>query len=169
MEETILSWSGDLRIPVGTGLKVDMDYFSVYEEDGDYLHIDTKDLVIDASILDVEEELGALQSMGVRGHIVLMCVEYHAIYRYDLTDDEVVETILGLAHPLKDQSAVLDGRTIVYSSTGEVGHTTGSEHKCRARECTGIRLAVRWDDGAMSYPCTKGMEYDESNSTWRIT
>ena len=40
-----------------------------------------------------------------------------------------------------------------------VGRTTGGTSHCRLEGCTGLRLAVRWSDGRLTFPCTKGMDY----------
>lgn len=40
------------------------------------------------------------------------------------------------------------------------GVTTGSRHRCRMHGCTGIRLTVRWSDGKLTFPCSKGMSVD---------
>jgi len=38
-----------------------------------------------------------------------------------------------------------------------VGVPTGAERRCQLSGCTGRRLGVRWPDGKITYPCTKGM------------
>jgi len=37
------------------------------------------------------------------------------------------------------------------------GVCTGSSRPCRLEGCTGLRIGVRWGDGKVTYPCTKGM------------
>jgi len=37
------------------------------------------------------------------------------------------------------------------------GTLTGGEHHCTLEGCRGLRLAVRWPDGHMTFPCSKGM------------
>ena len=39
-----------------------------------------------------------------------------------------------------------------------VGICTGSIRNCRMEGCTGQRLGVRWEDGKITFPCTKGMK-----------
>lgn len=34
------------------------------------------------------------------------------------------------------------------------GKLTGGERLCRLEGCLGRRLAVRWTDGALTWPCT---------------
>lgn len=46
----------------------------------------------------------------------------------------------------------------IYSrNSKEVGNTTGSEKCCQLAGCNGRRLAVRWSDGKLTWPCTKGL------------
>ena len=58
--------------------------------------------------------------------------------------------------------------TKVISRTGEKGLLTGSQRLCQMEGCRGKRLYVRWKDGRITMPCTKGMEFDNSTDTWRI-
>jgi len=44
------------------------------------------------------------------------------------------------------------------------GVATGKWHHCRLTGCTGARLAVRWDDGSCTFPCTKGMRFNTDGS-----
>ena len=39
-----------------------------------------------------------------------------------------------------------------------LGILTGEEISCDMEGCTGVCLEVRWKDGQVSYPCTKGMD-----------
>lgn len=49
--------------------------------------------------------------------------------------------------------------TKVYSRDGaSVGLTTGSTHRCQLEGCTGRRVTVKWPDGKITHPCTKGLE-----------
>jgi hypothetical protein len=49
----------------------------------------------------------------------------------------------------------------VISSDGKlIGKATGSEQPCRLEGCNGRRIGVRWSDGSISFPCTKGMFYN---------
>ena len=48
--------------------------------------------------------------------------------------------------------------TIVFSASGtEQGIAKSSGYRCQMEGCTGKRLAVKWPDGKMTRPCTKGM------------
>lgn len=56
----------------------------------------------------------------------------------------------------------------VVSRTGNVGELTGSQRFCQLEGCRGKRLYVRWKDGKITIPCTKGMTFDETTYTWKI-
>lgn len=57
--------------------------------------------------------------------------------------------------------------TPVLSSDGTIkGKLTGGSRHCGMEGCTGKALAVRWEDGKLTYPCTKGMDFN--NGTWQI-
>lgn len=47
---------------------------------------------------------------------------------------------------------------IVISRNGKSkGRMTGGVRICQLAGCTGICYAVRWTDGKLSYPCSKGL------------
>lgn len=48
--------------------------------------------------------------------------------------------------------------TILSRDGKQAGVTTGGRYKCRMEGCTGLRLATRWSDGKITFPCTKGLE-----------
>lgn len=55
--------------------------------------------------------------------------------------------------------------TKVYNTAGtEFGLTTGSTHHCRMEGCTGRRVTVKWPDGKVTHPCSKGMETQPDQS-----
>ncbi len=39
------------------------------------------------------------------------------------------------------------------------GKVIGGGDHCQLSGCTGIRLSVRWDDGKLTRPCTKGLRH----------
>jgi hypothetical protein len=39
----------------------------------------------------------------------------------------------------------------------EYGSPTGGTRKCRMEGCLGMCIAVRWPDGSLTWPCTRGM------------
>jgi len=58
------------------------------------------------------------------------------------------------------------GVTVVSREGDMKGKTTGGCYRCRMEGCTGIRIATRWEDGHMTYPCSKGMR--RHMKSWRI-
>jgi len=58
------------------------------------------------------------------------------------------------------------GLTVLSPNGVDGGTTTGGQYRCRLEGCGGMRIAVRWPDGRVTYPCTKGMTYE--NDIWRI-
>jgi len=49
-------------------------------------------------------------------------------------------------------------KTKVMSRDGKLeGVLTGNERSCPMVGCRGTRLGVRWSDGSVTYPCTRGM------------
>jgi uncharacterized membrane protein len=53
---------------------------------------------------------------------------------------------------VKRGSAVVS-RDLMYK-----GKTTGGKYRCQMSGCTGTRIGVRWSDGTMTFPCSKGLE-----------
>lgn len=50
--------------------------------------------------------------------------------------------------------------------SSHVGHTTGASYRCSQDGCTGKRVVVRWEDGKITRPCSKGMLV--KNNQWYI-
>lgn len=46
-----------------------------------------------------------------------------------------------------------------------IGTLTGSKHRCQMEGCTGRRVGVRWNDGKISFPCTKGLKVVKHGKT----
>ena len=46
------------------------------------------------------------------------------------------------------------------------GKTTGRAHRCRLDGCSGWRIVVKWEDGHVTHPCSKGMLLGKKG--WRI-
>ena len=58
--------------------------------------------------------------------------------------------------------------TIVLNYGGDTaGILTGGQRPCTLEGCTGLRLATRWPDGRITFPCTKGMDFDSYRWEWR--
>ena len=53
------------------------------------------------------------------------------------------------------------------SSTVEVGRATGNHHDCSMHGCPGQRVSVRWPNGKITFPCSKGMRV-RANGDWEI-
>lgn len=49
-----------------------------------------------------------------------------------------------------------------------LGTTTGGTRKCSMEGCSGERIGVRWDDGKLTFPCTRGMHWNEKRKAWQI-
>lgn len=48
---------------------------------------------------------------------------------------------------------------LVFSRDGRLrGHTTGHTKPCTLEGCRGERVRVKWPDGKITWPCSKGME-----------
>lgn len=47
------------------------------------------------------------------------------------------------------------------------GRATGAHHACQMDGCRGRRITVKWCDGRITYPCTKGLIFVKDN-IWRI-
>lgn len=48
--------------------------------------------------------------------------------------------------------------TRIVSRDGKLeGAATGSTHACTLHGCRGVRITVRWPDGTISHPCSKGL------------
>lgn len=55
----------------------------------------------------------------------------------------------------------------IYNRDGtEKGECRGTYHRCRMEGCNGLRITVRWPEGRITYPCSKGLEPFEGG--WRI-
>ncbi len=57
-------------------------------------------------------------------------------------------------------------RVCARGKTTPTGTTTGSTHHCQLESCRGVRIAVKWDNGKVTFPCSKGMECVDH--VWRI-
>jgi hypothetical protein len=62
---------------------------------------------------------------------------------------------------LKDVKVYFRGRALS-------GVTTGVTRTCQLEGCGARRLGVRWPDGKITYPCTKGMTWNEEERAWEI-
>lgn len=49
------------------------------------------------------------------------------------------------------------GETVFSRDGKKRGVTTGGKHHCGLEGCSGRRIAVRWYDGTITFPCSKGL------------
>jgi len=49
------------------------------------------------------------------------------------------------------------GATIIAGDGKTKGSATGGGYHCRLEGCRGWRIGVRWADGDITFPCSKGM------------
>ena len=59
------------------------------------------------------------------------------------------------------------GTTVESRDGAMTGVATGASYRCRMEGCTGLRCAVKWSDGKVTYPCTKGMR-ELPSGDWQI-
>lgn len=63
----------------------------------------------------------------------------------------------------KPQAAVA-----VYNADGSIKGTAKPHgYRCQMDGCTGKRLVVKWPDGKVTRPCTKGM-FTRQDGNWQI-
>lgn len=48
-------------------------------------------------------------------------------------------------------------KTILSRDGKERGKPTGKTRCCKLEGCSGIRIGVRWPDGKITWPCSKGI------------
>lgn len=57
---------------------------------------------------------------------------------------------------------------IVYNGdASQKGVAKAAGYSCQMEGCTGKRLAVKWPDGSVTRPCTKGM-FTRPDGSWQI-
>jgi len=58
------------------------------------------------------------------------------------------------------------GEKVLSRDGKKEGVFTGTTRRCQMEGCTGRAFGVRWEDGKLTWPCGKGMEY--KNGGWQI-
>jgi len=58
------------------------------------------------------------------------------------------------------------GDTVWGRGRKESGIATGTVRRCQMDGCTGVRIGVRWSDGKITWPCSKGME--QVGGAWEV-
>ncbi|GEM_PF-1827673 len=51
---------------------------------------------------------------------------------------------------------------------GIVGKTIGKTRRCRTVGCTGVRIGVRWPNGGITWPCSKGMTFSNKGEAAKL-
>lgn len=65
-----------------------------------------------------------------------------------------------------DTTPYAAGTTVISRDGKTIGRLTGGSRHCPLESCRGKRLATRWENGQLNYPCTKGME--GQGDKWRV-
>ena len=60
------------------------------------------------------------------------------------------------------------GQDVKARERDDTGKTTGSAHSCQLEGCRGLRISVKWEDGKHTFPCSRGMAFDDATETWQI-
>lgn len=53
---------------------------------------------------------------------------------------------------------MIQGMKLLSQNEKETGLFTGSTKACTLTGCRGLRYAVRWPDGRLTWPCMHGLE-----------
>lgn len=56
-----------------------------------------------------------------------------------------------------------EGQVVWNRGRTQFGKPTGSEHRCQLAGCNGVRVAVKWPDNKISFPCSRGLIPDGPN------
>jgi len=59
------------------------------------------------------------------------------------------------------------GTKVLSKTRKETGIATGGSRRCTLEGCNGLRIGVRWADGRITWPCSRGM-IQISNGRWKI-
>lgn len=62
----------------------------------------------------------------------------------------------------------IKGVKVISRDAKHTGETTGGHYHCTLECCKGDRIAVRWDNGRITFPCTKGMTLVNRGKVWKI-
>lgn len=60
------------------------------------------------------------------------------------------------------------GIKVISRDAKHTGKTIGGYHHCTLECCNGDRIAVRWDNGRITFPCTEGMKETLRGKAWKI-
>lgn len=65
-------------------------------------------------------------------------------------------------------SRFCEGTPVLSRDGRHKGKTTGAKFHCRLHGCTGMRITVRWSDGKITHPCSKGLVWNKRRSAYQI-
>jgi hypothetical protein len=54
----------------------------------------------------------------------------------------------------------------VIGRNGALGTTTGGKRKCQMEGCDSQQVAVRWEDGTLSFICMRAMSF--KSDVWKV-
>jgi hypothetical protein len=98
-------------------------------------------------------------------HIQDQCVEKNGIQE-EIVFPEVIEGCVQEEMQFPQPNIYAKNTPVLSRDGKKKGKLTGGSRHCGMSGCSGKALSVRWEDGKLTYPCTKGMEY--TNGTWKI-
>jgi len=67
---------------------------------------------------------------------------------------------------VKEKRMPEKGDTIISREGEHRGKATGTRFKCRLAGCNGMRITVKWPDGKVTFPCSRGLK--RSRAGWQI-
>jgi hypothetical protein len=98
-------------------------------------------------------------------HIQDQCVEKNGIQE-EIVFPKIVEGCVQEEMQFPTTNIYAKDTPVLSSDRKIKGKLTGGSRHCSMCGCSGKALAVRWENGKLTYPCTKGMIFE--NGTWRI-
>lgn len=60
-----------------------------------------------------------------------------------------------------------DGHSCWNRERTECGTIQGTFRPCQLESCTGLRIAIRWPDNTITWPCSEGISLP-SDADWQI-
>lgn len=69
---------------------------------------------------------------------------------------------------MKERNMSKSQSTSVFNKDATIeGKAGASRYRCQMEGCTGQRMTVKWPDGKVTRPCTKGM-FTRPDGAWQI-
>ncbi|MCY2924931.1 MAG: hypothetical protein NT031_05745, partial [Planctomycetota bacterium] len=74
--------------------------------------------------------------------------------------DAVIAIVTGRTRQRREAQEHIPAGTKIFARKGcrMVGRSTGTFRACTLDGCTGLRVGVRWSNGRLTWPCTKGTQ-----------